>query len=349
MTGATGIVGCNLVTALVDGSHDVRVLVRRTSDRRGLDGLSIECHDGDVLEPEGLADAADGCDVVFHGASVFAYSGYRAEEQKDLAVSGTRNVLTAARRAGVGRAVVTSSSVVLGSRSSPTVLNETAEFEEPDPSGYTLSKVAQERAAFDAGAELGLEVITVCPTLVVGGLDYRLSPSNAAIANYLNDPFRCTFIGGCNIVSARDVAAGHILAAERGAPGCRYVLGSENLTWQNVHRLVSELTGTAGPSTVLNHTASYLAATAAEASARLAGIRPMVTRDEAKMASRFYWYSHDRVSKLGYTPMPAREALAEALAWLIDRSYISDTVSRRLHLAREVREAGASIPKEALA
>jgi len=348
VTGATGVVGCNLVRALADAAHDVRVLVRPTSNRRGLEGLSIEFHEGDVLETETLVEATDGCDLVFHGASVFAYSGPGAEEQKELAVSGTRNVLTAARRAGIGRVVVTSSSVALGSRSHPSVLDETVEFEEPESSQYTLSKLAQERTAFDAGAELGLEVVTVCPTLVVGGLDYRLSPSNAAIANYLNDPFRFTFIGGCNIVSARDVAAGHILAAERGAPGRRYVLGSQNLTWQSLHRLVSDLAGTAGPSMALNHTASYIAATAAEASAQLAGTKPLVTRAEAKMASRFYWYSHDRASKLGYAPVPAREALAESIAWLIGRSCISDSVSRKLDLSPEVREAGASFPGEAL-
>jgi dihydroflavonol-4-reductase len=225
------------------------------------------------------------------------------------------------------------------------MLDESTAIEEPEPSAYTLSKVFQEQAAFKIGERLELDVVAVCPTLVIGAFDYRLSPSNANLVNYLNDPFRSTFIGGCNIVSAGDVAAGHILAAERGKAGCRYVLGSENLTWQDVHALVSDLTGTFGPSVVLNHTASYLAAAAAEASARLTSTRPMVTRDEAKMAGRFYWYSHKRIAGLGYAPVSARQAVAEALAWLMMRSYIADSVMGKLKLAPEVLAARARFTK----
>jgi dihydroflavonol-4-reductase len=163
--------------------------------------------------------------------------------------------------------------------------------------------------------------------------------------NYLNDPFRSTFIGGCNIVSAADVAAGHILAAERGTAGRRYVVGAENLTWQDVHRLISDLAGTFGPSTVLNHTAAYLAAAAAEASARLTGVRPLATRAEARMAGRFYWYSHRRIARLGYSPAPAREALAIAVAWLLLRSHIADSVAGKLRLAPEVLTAMARFGK----
>jgi dihydroflavonol-4-reductase len=345
VTGATGIVGTNLVRALLGASHHVRVLVRQTSSLRSLKDLPIELCEGDVLEPADLGVAAKGCTVVFHAASIFAYWGQTADEQKDLAVRGTRNILEAARRARVKRVVITSSSVVLGSTATPNILDETTAIEEPEPSAYTLSKVCQEKGAFEIGAQLGLDVVAVCPTLVMGAFDYRLSPSNANIVNYLNDPFRSTFIGGCNIVSARDVAAGHILAAARGEAGCRYVLGSENLTWEQTHGLISELTGTFGPLLKLNHTAAYLAAAAAETSARLTGTRPMVTRDEAKMSGRFYWYSHERIAKLGYAPMSARRALAEALAWLIGRSYITDSVVERLALTPEVLEARAMLNK----
>lgn len=346
VTGATGIIGSNLVRALLDRSHEVRVLVRPSSDLRGLDGLAVERCEGDVLEQSGLASAADGCAVVFHAAAAFTYSGMSAEAQKDLAVRGTRNILAAAREAGVARAVVTSSSVTLGSRASPTVLDESAEFDEPDASAYTLSKVAQERAALEAGSALGVEVVAVCPTLAVGPHDYRMSPSNAYVVNYLNDPFRSTFLGGCNIVSAADVAIGHIIAAQRGQPGARYVVGSENLPWREVHRLISDLAGTFGPSLTLNHTASYLAAAAAEASARLTGRRPAVTRDEARMAGRFYWYSHASMAALGYSPAPARDALAAALAWMLDRSSVSDSVASRLDPKPDVHAARARFQAE---
>lgn len=345
VTGATGIVGSNLVRGLLETGHDVRVLLRPSSDTRSLVGLAIERREGDVLDPKSVTAAMQDCNVVFHAAAVFAYWGQSAEDQKDLAVRGTRHILEAARQAGVERVVVTSSSVTVGSNTRQRILAEDSTFDEAEPSAYTLSKVQQETAAFEIGADLGLDVIAVCPTLAVGFHDYRLGPSNAYVVNYLNDPFRSTFLGGCNIVSASDVAAGHILAAERGIAGHRYVLGSDNLTWRQVHELISDLAGTFGPSLVLNHTASYLAAMAAEVSARLAGSKPAVTRDEAKMAARFYWYDHQRIAALGYRPRPTRQALAEAIAWLLDRAYVTDSVAEKLRLSPEVLAARALLPK----
>lgn len=340
VTGATGIVGAHLVRALLDAGRAVRVLVRPGSDRRAIAGLDVTICEGDVLDLASVQAAAEGCAWVFHAAAVFAYAGHSAEAQTDLAVRGTRHVLQAARQAGVKRAVVTSSSVTLGSTLTPQVLDEDAVFAEPQPAAYTLSKVQQEAAAFDAGARLGLDVVAVCPTLVIGGHDHRLGPSNANLVNYLNDPFRSTFLGGCNVVSAVDVAQAHLLVARRGQAGQRYVAGGENLRWEELHALVSELAGTFGPSVMLNHTAAYLAAASVEAAARLAGRRPMVTREEARMACRFYWYSSARLAALGWTPRPTRQALAEALAWVIRRGHVSDTVVARLQLRPEVQVAG---------
>lgn len=343
VTGATGIIGSNLVRALLGAGYDVRVLLRATSDARSLAGLAIERCEGDVLEPGTLDAAVQDCAVVFHAAAVFSYWGQSAEALQDLAIGGTRNVLAAAKRAGIPRVVVTSSSVVLGSSATPGTRDEAAVFDEPDPPAYTLSKLRQESAAFEIGADLGIEVVAVCPTLAIGPHDYRLSPSNAYIVNYFNDPFRSTFVGGCNFVSARDVAAGHILAAEKGTPGSRYVVGSENITWRQAHELLSDLGGTFGPSVVLNHTASYLAAMGAEIAARLTGARPAATRDEAKMSTRFYWYEHERLARLGYAPMPVRQALAEAMAWLLGRAYLADSVMEKLKPAPDVLTARAQL------
>lgn len=340
VTGATGIVGSNLVRALLARGCHVRVLVRPSSDRRSLQGLAIETNEGDVLESEGLCDAVMGREVVFHAAAIFSYWGQQADVQEALAVRGTRNVLEAAAGAGVRRVVVTSSSVVLGSTSTRQILDEECAVHSTDDSNYTRSKIAQENMAFQVAARLGLDVVAVCPTLVVGAHDFKLSPSNANIVNYLNDPLRSTFLGGCNIVAARDVAEGHVLAALHGASGNRYVLGSENLSWREVHGLISSLAGSFGPSVTLNHTVAYIAAAAAEVAARLSGTAPIVTREEARMSGRFYWYSHERAAQaLGYRPMSARLALAEAVAWLIARSQIGDSVLEQLELAPEVLAA----------
>lgn len=341
VTGATGIVGAHIVRALLDGGHAVAVLVRPGSDLRALAGLDVETHEGDVLDSASVERAAQHRDWVFHAAAVFAYAGISAEAQLDLAVRGTRNVMQAAHRAGAVRAIVTSSAVTLGSTPTPQCLDEDAVFAEPQPSNYTLSKVQQEAAAFDAGRRLGLDVVAVCPTLVLGAHDYRLGPSNANLVNYLNDPLRCTFPGGCNVVAAPDVGLGHVVAALHGVPGQRYVAGGENLRWEALHGMVSELAGTFGPSLRLNHTAAYLAAASLEAAARLAGRRAAATRDEARMACRFYWYRHARLSALGWAPRPARATLGEALAWLLDQGRFAESVAARLRPLPEVQAARA--------
>ncbi|TXI25705.1 MAG: NAD-dependent epimerase/dehydratase family protein [Roseateles sp.] len=336
VTGATGIVGSHIARALEQSGHAVRVLVRPGSDQRALSDISADVVEGDVMRPDSVLAAAQGCTWVFHAAAVFAYDGDRAHAQAELAVQGTRHVLHAAQQAGVRRVVVTSSSVTLGSTSSPQVLDESAVFADPQPAAYVTSKVRQEAVAFEAARELGLEVLAVCPTLVMGARDYRLGPSNASLANYLNDPLRSTFLGGCNVVNAEDLARAHLLVAQHGTPGQRYVAGGENLRWEALHALVSELTGTFGPALRLNHTAAYLAAAYVEAAARFAGRRPFVSRDEARMACRFYWYSSARLQALGWTARPARAVLSEALAWVIDRGHIADSVRSRLKLCPEL-------------
>ena len=333
VTGANGLIGANLVRELLAGGHGVRAFVRTTADLRSLDGLDVEIVAGDVLCPGTLTDAARGCDVFFHAAAVFAYWGYSMEQLKRTAIDGTLNVLDAAERVGVRRVVLTSSSVVAGSSVRREVLDETGEICEKNPPPYLVAKAEQERAAFRRGSELGIELVAVCPTMSIGAHDYRLSPSNAIICSYLNDPFKVTFPGGCNLVSVRDVVRGHVLAAMRGQPGRRYLLGSENLEWPAIHRLISDFCGVPGPHFHANHTASYLAATAQEIVCWLTGMRPLTTRTQAGMVGRFYWYSYERAaSELGYEPMPARRALAEAIEWLVASPHISPLLRATLNL-----------------
>ncbi len=317
VTGPSGVVGANLLRELLDAGWVVRVLLRPGPPRRALAGLEVERIEGDVLDPESLPDAMDGVDIVFHTAARFAYGGVDAHELDAVAVAGTRNVVRAAARAGVDRIVLTSSSVVFGSSSGPTPRDETAPFTPEDASGYAMSKVRQERTAVETARSEGVDLVSVCPTLTVGGWDYRLAESNAIVVKYLNDPWRSTFAGGCNIVSARDVARGHRLVAERGQSGQAYILGSDNLEWSALHRTISELCGTYGPLFTASHTGAYMAAAWGEIASRFTGAPPALTRDEVRMMGRWYWYDSARARALGYDPVCTREALREAVAWLL--------------------------------
>ena len=338
VTGASGIIGANLVRELLADGHEVRAFVREKSDLRSLHDLEIQIAVGDVLQPDSLVSAAEGCDLLFHAAAVFSYWSHTADELTKIAVEGTINTVHAAHRTGIRRVVLTSSSVVLGSSDSAKVVREErGEFNETD--AYSIAKAKQETAGFVHAEKLGVELVAVCPTMSVGPYDYRLGPSNAIVCAYLNDPFKVTFPGGINVVSVRDVARGHILLAEFGRSGWRYVLGSENLEWSAVHRTISELCGVPGPNLHANYTTSYLAATAAEMLAALTCKSPLSTRAQAKMVGRYYWYRHNRATKLGYAPRPAREALADAIGWLLSTSHIPMTLRGALTISPEVYDS----------
>jgi dihydroflavonol-4-reductase len=339
VTGSTGVVGASLVRELLGDGHDVRVLVRPKSDRRALEGLQVEPALGDVLDPASLRAAADGCEVVYHAASIFSYWGHSAEELHRTAVEGVRNALDAAKDAGARRVVLTSSSVTLGSSARTVPLDESSEPQggrESDPD-YYRSKVAQERAAFEHATRLDIELVAVCPTIVIGPHDYRLSPSNGIIFAYWEDPVGTTWPGGINLVHAEDVARGHILAAERGVAGERYVLGAENLEWSLIHRTIAELSGLPPPRVLAGHAACYFTAAVMEAAALLTAAPPRTTRAQARQVGRFYWYRHDKAAELGYAPRPARQALSETIAWMLVKSpHVPRALRARLHLSREV-------------
>ena len=338
VTGANGLIGANLVRELIRGGHKVRAFLRTTSDRRSLAYLPVEIVAGDVLDLDSLYDATRGCDVLFHAAAVFSYSETSAALER-LAIEGTVNAIKAAHSHGVRRIVLTSSSVVLGSSNRPLVRNEEDRMDDRETVPYIRSKGLQERAAIDHADKLGIDLVTVCPTVTVGPHGYRLGPSNGIIVSYLNDISRATYPGGCNIVSARDVAKGHVLAAQKGIAGQRYVLAAENLRWSSIHHMISELCGVSGPNWEANHTVSLLAAAAWEFASKLARTSPLTTRDQARMVGRYYWYEHEKAAQLGYRPRSARDALAEAIAWLSASHHISRQTRTTLRLSPEVYQA----------
>ncbi len=336
VTGANGLIGANLVRELIASGHTVRVFVRRSSNITSLAGLEVETVYGDVLDLESLVPAVKGCDVIFHTAAVFSYWGNASGELENIDVDGTLNVIAAAKQASVKRVVFTSSSVVMGSDTRPNVRDESFDLDEKDPPPYAAAKVSQEQAAFEFAANLRVELIAVCPTMSVGPHGVRLGPSNGVIISYLKDNFKNTFSGGCNIVSVHDIAKGHVIAAEKGVPGERYILGSQNLEWRDIHKMISELCGVAGPLMHINHTNSYLVAAGHELAARLTGKPTLSTREQAKMVGRYYWYDHSKIAKLGYSPRPARLALAEAISWLAASEHVSRETRITLKLSREV-------------
>jgi dihydroflavonol-4-reductase len=344
VTGAAGLIGSHLVRTLCELGHDVRALVRPSSRRDALAGLPVEFVTADVMQMDDrLLQACIKCDVVFHAAAHFTYRP-DSEVLHSVAVTGTENVLKAAAKAGVSRVVVTSSSVVFGYTNGPLVIDETARMtggsHQPP---YVEAKIAQHQRALALADRLGVSIVLACPTITVGPTMATLGPSNGIIAAYLNDPFRCTFPGGCNIVAARDVAMGHVVLAKCGSPGESYLLGSENLTWQQIHTRIADLTGIRQPIFELNHTTAYLASTAEELRARLEGRAPLSTREQATMVGRYYWYSHLKAAQIGYAPCAAQDALIEAISWLVASPHVNRETRAGLHLAPDIHRFRAAM------
>jgi dihydroflavonol-4-reductase len=337
VTGATGLIGAHIVRALVDHGHHVTALVRETSRRDSLAGLPVTYSVADLEQTGADLDRACGeCDVVFHTAANFAYGGGFAGLH-EIAVTGTNTVLRSCARAGVRRVVVTSSSVVFGHTTQEICIDETTAvvsgIGEPP---YVAAKIAQHRLALELGSELNLDVVLACPTMTMGPTSSRLGPSNGIIVAYLSDPFGCTFPGGCNLVSASDVAAGHLLIAEHGIAGESYLLGSQNMAWPAIHTMIAELAGVAPPRVELNLTLAYLAAAAEEASAKLHGRDPLSTREQASMAGRYYWYSHGKAAALGYRPAGARDALIETISWLAASPHVTREMRTQMRLSSDI-------------
>ena len=349
VTGASGLIGAHLVQLLLSHGHEVRAMVRETSR---LDALALHpavIIAADVLQADRRLDAACAdCDMVFHAAAHFAYTGISSAALHRTAVAGSDNMLRSCARMGVRKIVVTSSSVVFGYRVDGTVINEREGITNGiGESPYAEAKIAQHRRTVELGDRLQLDVRLACPTMTMGPTSSRLGPSNGLIVAYLADPFGCTFPGGCNIVAARDVALGHLLIAEHGATGESYLLGSQNLTWRQIHTTIAELAGVAPPRLELNHTAAFLAATAEELRGAMTGHAALSSCEQASMVGRHYWYSHAKAAGLGYAPIPARDALVETISWLAASSHVSREVRIGMHLTGDIyRFRAASIRAE---
>ena len=338
VTGATGLIGAHIVRALLAAGYDVSCLVRPSSCRDEIDKLPVTCVVSDVTQAGPELDAAcRDCTAVFHTAAHFAFDGISSDDLHRTAVNGTEAVLTACAKQNVAKVVVTSSSVVFGYTFDGLVVRETSRiFAASDEPPYVRAKVGQHQHALLLADKLGLDVRLACPTMTIGPTLARLGPSNSAIVAYLSDPFSCSYPGGCNLVAACDVAAGHLAIAEHGTPGESYLLGSDNMTWHQVHSMIAELAGVPSPRFQLNRTTAYLAAAGEEIRAALTGRPPLSTRQQAGMVDRHYWYSHEKAAKLGYSPAPARNAMIEALSWLATTSHISREIRTGMRLSQEI-------------
>lgn len=319
VTGASGFLGWHVARLLVECGHPVRALVRPTSRLRELDAEAVT---GDLRDPDSLARAAAGCGLVFHVAADYRLWARDPGELYRSNVDGTRNLLTAARAAGVERVVYTSTVGCIGIP--PGGLgDETTSVRLEEMSGaYKRSKFLAERVALEFAAG-GFPVVIVNPTAPVGDHDFKPTPTGKIVLDFLNGGMPAYIDTGLNVVDARDTARGHLLACERGRPGERYILGSENLTLAAILEKLAAITGRPAPRWRMPYAVACAAGAASTGWARLSGSPPRVPWDAVRMARKKMWVTHAKAAReLGFSPGPADAALSHAVEWFQANGYI---------------------------
>jgi dihydroflavonol-4-reductase len=326
VTGGTGFIGSHVVRALVDDGVSVRVLARTGSDRRALSGLPVEVVAGDLAQPGSLAAALSGVEVLYHVAADYRLWAPDPAVLYRVNVEGTRALFRAAEAAGVARVVYTSSVGALGLPADGSPGTEATPVRLEDMVGdYKRSKFLAEREA-DAAVARGLPVVIVNPSAPVGPWDWKPTPTGRVLVDYLRGRMPAYLDTGLNLVHVRDVARGHLLAAARGRPGERYILGHAqgNLGLRAIFERLAPYTGVPAPRVRLPYRAALAIAAGSELLARLLGTEPAVARTAVRMARKRMFFDPARaVRELGLPQTPVDEALQDAVDWFWAHGYAS--------------------------
>jgi dihydroflavonol-4-reductase len=346
VTGGTGFLGAHLVRELVEAGHEVRVTYRDAARLERLGPLEFEPVKADVLDEDALVEAMRGCELLFHSAG---YVGARpASRVWDANALAPRLAVQAAGRAGVPRVVHTSSVAAVG----PSEPNGVPVREdEPYHSSelhltYADAKHAGEGEATAAGMRAGVEVVIVNPAYVLGApvnRSLRGETSTRIVGNYLRGHLSVVMDGGASICDVRDVAKGHLLAAELGKPGERYILAGHNLYWYELVDHVRELSGVRQPLPVIPHEAARVLRMP-----EAFGLSGFIVDSEAYglMGARWWASSDKAMRELGYRFRPLDETLRETIEWyreLIAAGAFADVGASRLSVMADAFHAGSRL------
>lgn len=323
VTGGSGFLGCHIVRALLERDTEVRCLVRATSPRTNLEGLEVELVEGDLRDRAGLERAIKGCEVVYHCAADYRLYVRRPAEMYASNVEGTRNVLAAAAAAGVGKVVYTSTVGALGLRFDGTPADETTPVTLEKMVGhYKRSKFLAERVAEEWVAK-GLPVVIVNPSTPVGERDVKPTDTGRIVVDFLKRKIPAYVDTGLNLIDVRDCALGHLLAAEKGRVGEKYILGCRDLELREIFEKLEEITGLPAPRRKVPHWLPIAVGAVDTALARLVGYQPRVPLEAALLARyKMFFDPAKAVRELGLPQTPAEQPLRRAVEWFRANGYV---------------------------
>ncbi len=344
VTGATGFVGNAVARALVHQGRQVRILIRNNSNAKLLTGLGLEIFYGDLRRPETLEAPVHGCQEIYHVAAQYTFFNPKPEEIYASNVQGTHNILKAAHRANVGKVVYTSTVGAIGLPGNGGVGDEETPITLFDCKGhYKRSKFLAEQEALSFYRK-GLPVVIVNPSAPIGVRDAKPTPTGKMIVDFLNRKMPAFLDTGLNLIDVEDCALGHILAAERGRPGERYILGNKNLSLEEILKELSRLTGLKAPRIKIPHGLAMGVAHLSEALSRLTGKPPRVEKEAVMLAKKRMFFSPTKAVRELALPQPdVRIALRKAVDWYLENGYVADRIKRRI-LEYRMRADFSAVP-----
>lgn len=333
VTGAAGFLGSHVTRQLVARGEEVRVLIRASSSNRAISDLPLEYVTGDLRDARSLERAMKGVQRVFHVAADYRLWAKRSQDIYDSNVGGTKNLLAAAKAAGVAQLIYTSTVATIAV-DRPELPNEFTDSKLEEMIGhYKRSKWMAEQEALKAAKE-GLPVVVAMPTTPVGPWDWKPTPTGKIILDFLNGKMPGYVETGLNFVGVEECAAGHLLVAERGKVGERYLLGAENLTLKEMLDTLAKITSLPAPGMKIPHGVALGVAYVESTLSRLVGREPQIPVEGVKIAQHKMFVDCSRAQKeLGFQPGSVAAALERAVRWYQMNGYVKRRRVKKMKLA----------------
>ncbi len=321
VTGASGFVGYWVAKKLQETGHSVKVLVRQLPSH--LKDMPVDVVYGDIRDKESLKQALQGCNHLYHVAAHYRLWEKDPKIFYDINVEGTRNLMEIAAQMNLEKIVYTSS--VAAIKIVPGKVPSTEENEagiEDMIGDYKKSKYLAEMVVREM-AQDGLPVVIVNPSAPVGAYDVKPTPTGKIILDFLQGKMPAYLETGLNLVDVEDVAIGHILAAQKGQIGKRYILGNQNLRLIEILEILAKISGKKAPKIRMPYWIAYSAGKVSELLARCTGKEPAIPLDGVRMAKKFMFFDSSLAKQeLGYNPGSVENALEKAVTWFQKNNYV---------------------------
>jgi dihydroflavonol-4-reductase len=323
VTGATGFIGFHVAKLLTEKDFQVSALVREGSDTSALKAMGIELASGDVRDFSSIYKALKNCQQLYHLAADYRIWVNDPKPMYEINVQGTRNVMRAALKTGIEKIVYTSTVGVLAACSNGRPSDEETPVSIRDMVGpYKKSKFIAEKEVFGF-IEKGTPVVIVNPTTPVGPMDKKPTPTGKIIVDFLNGKIPAYLDTGLNFVDVEDVASGHLLAAQHGRVGQRYILGNKNISLSKFFENLAGITGKKPPKVRLPYLPILLAAYANEALSRITNRYPRIPLTGVKMARKYMYFDCSKaVRELNMPQNPVEGAIEKAIDWFRNHGYV---------------------------